>query len=48
MNFIQKEEEPPPPPEEEESMKKFEPFSYINEENLKRLVYLFLLRKEEP
>jgi flagellar motor switch protein FliG len=48
MNFIQKEEEPPPPPEEEESMKKFEPFSYINEENLKRLVYLFLLRKEDP
>lgn len=48
MNFIQKEEEPQPPPEEDESMKKFEPFSYINEENLKRLVYLFLLRKEDP
>lgn len=47
MRFIQKEEEPPPPPEEEE-MKKFEPFNYINEENIKRLVYLFLLRKEDP
>lgn len=47
MRFIQKEEEPPPPPEEEE-MKKFEPFTYINEENIKRLVYLFLLRKEDP
>lgn len=32
--------------EEEEAMKKFEPFSYINEENLKRLAYL--LRHEEP
>lgn len=29
-------------------MKKFEPFAYINEENIKRLVYMFLLRKEEP
>jgi tetratricopeptide (TPR) repeat protein len=29
-------------------MKKFEPFAYINEENIKRLVYLFILRKEEP
>jgi tetratricopeptide (TPR) repeat protein len=29
-------------------MKKFEPFTYINEENIKRLVYLFILRKEEP
>lgn len=48
MNFTQKEEEPPPPPEEDESMKKLEPFTYINEENLKRLVYLFLLRKEDP
>lgn len=47
MRFMQKEEEPPPPPEEDE-MKKFEPFSYINEENIKRLVYLFLLRKEDP
>ncbi|MBI4676143.1 MAG: tetratricopeptide repeat protein [Elusimicrobia bacterium] len=34
--------------QEDESMKKFEPFSYINEENIKRLVYMFLLRKEEP
>ncbi|MBI4801258.1 MAG: hypothetical protein HY796_01925 [Elusimicrobia bacterium] len=34
--------------EEEEFMKKFEPFTYITEENLKRLIYLFLLRKEEP
>lgn len=32
--------------EEEEEMKKFEPFKYITEENLKRLAYL--LRKEEP
>jgi len=32
--------------EEEEEMKKFEPFSYITEENLKRLAYL--LRHEEP
>ncbi|MGC9070900.1 MAG: FliG C-terminal domain-containing protein [Elusimicrobiales bacterium] len=45
MRFTQKEEEPPP---EEEEMKKFEPFTYINEENIKRLVYLFLLRKEDP
>ncbi|MDE1976771.1 MAG: hypothetical protein KGI84_05885, partial [Elusimicrobia bacterium] len=41
-------EPPPPPPEEDESMKKFEPFAYINEENIKRLAYMFLLRKEEP
>jgi len=39
---------PPPPPEEDEAMRKFEPFAYINEENIKRLVYLFILRKEEP
>ncbi|HAH08107.1 MAG TPA: hypothetical protein DCM05_16545 [Elusimicrobia bacterium] len=40
---------PEPPPElEDESMKKFEPFSYINETNLKRLANLFLLRREEP
>ena len=32
--------------EEEEEMKKFEPFKYINEDNLKRLAYL--LRREEP
>lgn len=48
MNFMQKEEEEKAEEEEEDEMKKFEPFSYINEENLKRLVYLFLLRKEEP
>ena len=41
-------EAPPPPPEEEEEMKKFEPFAYINEESLKRLANLFLLRREEP
>ena len=45
MNFLQKEEEKE---EEDESMKKFEPFTYINEENLKRLIYLFLIRKEDP
>ncbi len=32
--------------EEEEAMKKFEPFKYVNESNLKGLAYL--LRKEEP
>ncbi len=46
MNFLQKEEEKGE--EEDESMKKFEPFTYINEENLKRLIYLFLIRKEDP
>jgi flagellar motor switch protein FliG len=46
MNFLQKEEEKNE--EEDESMKKFEPFTYLNEENLKRLIYLFLLRKEDP
>ncbi|MBI4386022.1 MAG: tetratricopeptide repeat protein [Elusimicrobia bacterium] len=40
--------EPPPPSEEDEAMKKLEPFSYINEDNLKRLGNLFLLRHEEP
>ncbi|MBI4423954.1 MAG: hypothetical protein HY554_09520, partial [Elusimicrobia bacterium] len=40
--------EPPPPPDEEDDMKKLEPFSYINEENLKRLANLFMLRREEP
>ncbi|MHB2025307.1 MAG: FliG C-terminal domain-containing protein [Elusimicrobiota bacterium] len=40
--------EPIPPPPEEDDMKKFEPFAYINEENIKRLAYMFLLRKEEP
>ncbi|MBI5210304.1 MAG: tetratricopeptide repeat protein [Elusimicrobia bacterium] len=39
---------PEPPPEEDESMKKFEPFSYINEDNIKRLVYMFLLNKTDP
>ncbi|MFH1726352.1 MAG: FliG C-terminal domain-containing protein [Elusimicrobiota bacterium] len=33
---------------EEDDMKRFEPFSYINEENLKRLAQMFLLRREEP
>jgi len=32
--------------EEEEEMKKFEPFNYVSEQNLKGLAYL--LRKEEP
>lgn len=45
MTFMQKEEEKVV---EEEEMKKFEPFTYINEENIKKLVYLFLLRKEDP
>lgn len=29
-------------------MKKFEPFTYINEENFKRLANLFLVRQDEP
>lgn len=41
-------EPPPAPPEEDESMKKFEPFTYINEENFKRLGNLFLARADEP
>jgi flagellar motor switch protein FliG len=45
MNFLQKE---PEKEEDDELMKKFEPFVYITEENLKRLIYLFLLRKEDP
>ncbi|MCG2726195.1 MAG: hypothetical protein L6420_08085 [Elusimicrobia bacterium] len=45
MMFEQKEGEVE---DEEELMKNFHPFEYINEENLKRLIYLFLLRKEEP
>lgn len=45
INFQNK---PPEVPEEEDAMKKFEPFTYINETNLKRLVYMFMLRKEEP
>ena len=47
MNVLQKEAEKPEE-EEDELMKKFEPFTYLNEENLKRLIYLFLLRKEDP
>jgi len=43
MNFLQKTEE-----EEDELMKKFTPFTYLNEENLKKLVYFFLLKKEDP
>ncbi|MBU2572991.1 MAG: hypothetical protein KKH28_02800 [Elusimicrobia bacterium] len=34
--------------EEDDLMKKFEPFTYITEENLRKLIYLFLLRKDEP
>ena len=45
MNFQQTEAEKE---EEDELMKKFEPFAYVNEENVKRLIYLFLLRKEDP
>ncbi|MDX6770074.1 MAG: FliG C-terminal domain-containing protein [Elusimicrobiota bacterium] len=41
-------EPPPAPPEEDESMKKFEPFTYITEENYKRLGNLFLARADEP
>ncbi len=43
--------EPPPAPpaeEEDDSMKKFEPFTYITEENFKRLANLFLVRQDEP
>lgn len=45
-----KQPEPPPaPPEEDEdAMKKFEPFTYITEENFKRLANLFLVRQDEP
>ncbi|MEK7388289.1 MAG: FliG C-terminal domain-containing protein [Elusimicrobiota bacterium] len=44
-----KQPEPPPPPsEEEEEMKKFEPFTYITDENFKRLANLFLVRQDEP
>ena len=42
-------EPPPAPPEEDEdAMKKFEPFTYITEENFKRLGNLFLARSDEP
>ena len=37
-----------PAADEDETMKKFEPFTYLTAENLKRLIYLFLLRKEDP
>lgn len=44
--------EPPPPPPEpkegEDAMAKYEPFTYVNEENLKNLANLFLVRREEP
>ena len=43
MTYGQKSDE-----DEDETMKKFEPFTYLTEENLKRLIYLFLLRKEDP
>ena len=47
--FGRKPPEPPPPsPEEDEAMKKFEPFTYITEENFKRLANLFLVRQDEP
>ncbi len=46
MNFLQKEAEKKE--DEDELMKKFEPFAYVTEDNLKRLIYLFLLRKEDP
>jgi flagellar motor switch protein FliG len=55
MVIQRKAPEPPPPPlpppedeEEDEMAKKFEPFAYINEENVRRLAYMFVLRKEEP
>ncbi|HBA59760.1 MAG TPA: hypothetical protein DCZ92_02840 [Elusimicrobia bacterium] len=46
MNFLQKTEEPKE--DEDELMKKFDPFTYITEENLRKLVYYFLLKKEDP
>lgn len=49
ISFMRKPDEAPPPLEEEDDdMKKFVPFAYINEENVKRLAYMFILRKEEP
>jgi len=39
---------PAPPEEDEDAMKKFEPFTYITEENFKRLANLFLVRQDEP
>lgn len=46
MNLLQKMEEAED--DEDELMKKFEPFTYITEENLRKLVYYFLLKKEDP
>lgn len=46
MNLLQKTEEEKE--EEDDLMKKFEPFTYITEENLRKLVYFFLLKKEDP
>ena len=46
MNFLQKTEEEKE--DEDELMKKFDPFTYITEENLRKLVYYFLLKKEDP
>lgn len=37
-----------PTEEDEDAMKKFEPFTYITEENFKRLANLFLVRQDEP
>lgn len=39
---------PATPEEDEDAMKKFEPFTYITEENFKRLANLFLVRQDEP
>lgn len=39
---------PAPTEEDEDAMKKFEPFTYITEENFKRLANLFLVRQDEP
>lgn len=46
MNFLQKTEEEKE--DEDDLMKKFDPFTYITEENLRKLVYYFLLKKEDP
>ena len=46
MNFLQKSEEETE--DEDELMKKFEPFTYITDENLRKLIYYFLLKKEDP
>ena len=34
--------------DEEDIMKNFHPFEYINEENLRQLIYSFLIKKQEP